>query len=217
MTVDDKSNGTAFSDAGHDHKSERFRAVIAAIDAANEADPARIVVNGASRGAAALYGERMTAWLDRLAPAVGELLHIAVRAQHLERFKLPRSAYPMDKPGYYRWRNEQKRRHGARLTELMTASGYSEDAAARAAAMVRKENLRADPETQLLEDCACLVFLQYEFAGFAAPHADEKVIDIVAKTWAKMSDLARAEALKLDLPAHLAPLVEAAVTRHAAA
>ena len=194
---------------------ERLKEVISAIDAANDADPTRITKNGTTCGAARLYGERMTAWLQALAPEASELLQIAVRAQHLERFKLPRSAFPMGKPGYFRWRNEQKRRHAARLTELMNAAGYNDEEADRAAAMVRKDNLRFDPEVQLMEDCACLVFLQYEFAGFAAPHPDEKVIDILAKSWAKMSERARAEAVKLNLPDHLAPLVQQAVARHA--
>lgn len=195
--------------------NDRLKKVISAIDAANDADPTRIAENDTTYGAARLYGKRMTAWLQTLTHEPGELLQIAVRAQHLERFKLPRSAFPMGKPGYFRWRNEQKRRHAARLTELMMAAGYSEEEADRAAAMVRKEHLRSDPEVQLLEDCACLVFLQYEFADFAAPHMDEKVIDILAKTWVKMSEHARTEALKLNLPASLAPLVQQAVARHA--
>ena len=192
----------------------RFEAVIAAIDAANDADPTRITVDGDPRAAATIYGERMSVWLARLAPDAGELLRIAVRAQHLERFKLPRSAYPMDKAGYFRWRNEQKRRHGERLTELMLAAGFDEAEAARASAIVRKTNPRTDADVQLLEDCACLVFLEYEFAPFAAPHEPEKITDILAKTWAKMSPLAHSEALKLPLPAHLAPLVHNAVLRH---
>ena len=194
--------------------TDRFDAVVAAIDAANDADPTRITVDGEQRPAATVYGERMSAWLARLAPEAGELLRIAVRAQHLERFKLARSAYPMDKPGYFRWRNEQKRRHGARLAELMRDAGFDEAEAGRAAAIVRKENLRADPDAQLLEDCACLVFLEYEFAPFAASHEPEKITDILAKTWAKMSPLAHSEALKLPFPAHLAPLVQNAVLRH---
>jgi hypothetical protein len=192
---------------------EHLERVISAIDVANDADPTRITENGATYGAARLYGERMTAWLQKLTPEPSELLQIAVRAQHLERFTLPRSAYPMGKPGYFRWRNEQKRRHAARLTELMKAAGYSDEEADRAAAIVRKENLRFDPEVQLLEDCACLVFLQHEFADFAVSHPDEKVIDILAKSWAKMSKRAQEEASKLDLPHHLVPLVQQAVAR----
>lgn len=195
---------------------ERLEKVISAIDTANDADPTRITQNGTTYGAARLYGERMTAWLQKLMPEPGELLQIAVRAQHLERFTLPRSAFPMGKPGYFRWRNEQKRRHAARLAELMKTAGYSDEEADRAAAIVQKEKLRSDPEVQLLEDCACLVFLQYEFADFAAPHPDEKVIDILAKSWAKMSEQARTEALKLDIPTSLVPLVRQAVARSAA-
>ena len=191
--------------------SERLNAVIAAIDAANDADPTRVTIDGKECGAAMLYGERMTVWLERLAPDAGELLQLAVRAQHLERFKLPRSEYPMDKPGYFRWRNEQRRRQSVRLTELMLSAGYSEEEAARSAAIVRKENLQKDAEVQLLEDCACLVFLQYESADFVAKHEEEKVIDILRKTWGKMSEQGHEEALKLDMPPELLSLVKKAL------
>lgn len=192
----------------------RFEKVIAAIDAANDADPTHTQVNGVSRPAETLYGERMSAWLAQLAPDAGELLRIAVRAQHLERFKLPRADYPLGKAGYYRWRNEQKARHALRVAEIMRDAGYDEAEAKRVSAIVRKENLRGDAEVQLLEDCACLVFMEFYFADFAKPYPDDKIIDIVAKTWKKMSPVARSEALNLPLPDDLLPLVCTAVTQN---
>lgn len=194
--------------------SGRFEKVVAAIDAANDADPTELSVNGAMRPAETLYGERMSAWLARLIPDAGELLRIAVRAQHLERFKLPRADYPQGKPGYYRWRNEQKRRHAMRIAEIMRDAGYTDAEAERVSAIVRKENLAADAEVQLLEDCACLVFMEFYFADFATQHPADKIIDIVAKSWKKMSAKARSEAMKLPLPEDLAPLVHAAITQH---
>ncbi len=187
--------------------SERLDRIFAAIDAANAADPTFIEIDGEQWPAEQLYGERMSAWLDRFAPEAGELVKIAVRAQHLERFKLPRSDFPMDRAGYHRWRNEQKRRHAMRVAELMREAGYSDAEAERVGAIVRKERLRVDPEAQLLEDVACLVFLTHYFASFAAQREEDKLVAIIAKTWRKMSPAAREEALRLPLPEHLAPLV----------
>lgn len=196
--------------------SERLTRVLSEIDAANGADPHLIEVDGEMRPAEQVYGERMSAWLARFAPEANDLVQIAVRAQHLERFRLPRSAYPMDKPGYHRWRNEQKRRHAERVAEIMTANGYDPAEAERVAAIVRKENLKRDPDVQLLEDIACLVFMEFYFAPFAHDHEDDKIVGIVAKTWLKMSEKAHEAALALPLPERLAPLVHEGVARASA-
>jgi hypothetical protein len=195
--------------------SDRLAQVFAAIDAANAEDPARIETGEAERPYAVFYGERMTAWLARLVPDASEALKIAVRAQHIRRFDIPRSAYPMDKPGYHAWRNRLKDHHADLTARLMAEAGYGADDIARARSIVRKERLKRDPEAQALEDCACLVFLENEFVPFAAKHEDAKVVDIVAKTWVKMSDAGHAAALGLlpALPARLQELVGQAVTR----
>ena len=94
------------------------------IDEANAADPALEADEaGNARPAALLYGERMSAALDGFQPDAPETLRIACRAQHLERWKLPRAEYPMTKPGYHAWRNEQKRRHGVRAGDRVWVSG----------------------------------------------------------------------------------------------
>ncbi|MBA5778766.1 DUF4202 domain-containing protein [Stappia sp. F7233] len=193
--------------------SERLTKVHSEIDAANGADPNLIEVDGEARPAEQVYGERMSGWLDRFAPDANELVRIAVRAQHLERFRLPRSAYPMDKPGYHRWRNEQKRRHAERIAGIMTANGYTSEEAERVASIVRKENLKRDPDVQLLEDVACLVFMQFYFASFARDHEADKIVGIVARTWVKMSEKAHEAALALPLPEDLAPLVHRGIAQ----
>ena len=126
-----------------------------------------------------------------------ELLKIAVRAQHVRRFDIPRSSYPMDRPNYHAWRNALKRHHAEVVGGLMAEVGYSAEEIARVGQIVRKEGLKRDPETQTLEDCACLVFLEFEFAPFGEKYTDEKVVDIVAKTWAKMSENGHKAALAL--------------------
>lgn len=188
---------------------DRFDRVVALIDEANAADPHRIVDGGIERPAELVYGERMSARLAAFRADASEALRVAARAQHLERWKLPRSAYPMDKAGYFRWRNEQKRRHAERVAALMEAAGYDAAAGERVQSLVRKENLKRDAEAQALEDVACLVFLEHYLADFAAGRDAGQLADIVAKTWRKMSAAAHRAALDLlpALPADLAATV----------
>ncbi|MFQ5467355.1 MAG: DUF4202 domain-containing protein [Kiloniellaceae bacterium] len=192
----------------------RLSAVRAAIDAANARDPNRVTFEGADEAAEVVYGRRMSRALERLYPAASEHLAIAARGQHIERWTSPRAAYPMTREGYLRWRAELKRFHARRVGALMAQVGYTPEDIARVEALIRKHRLKRDPEAQALEDVVCVVFLEDYFADFAARHDERKVIDIVRKTWAKMSPHGRAAALALNLPAGARRLVEAALAEH---
>lgn len=189
----------------------RFEQAIAMIDEANAADPNRILVDGAEHPAEVVYGERMSATLDRLLPDAPELLRLAARAQHIRRWSVPRSAYPMDRAGYHRWRNDLKRKHAEWTAEILGRCGYDAAEIARAGALIRKENLRGDTEAQTLEDVACVVFLQHYALDFAAKHEDEKLIEILRKTWGKMSECGRAAALDAPLAAPIRVLLDRAL------
>lgn len=181
--------------------SDRLSSVFAAIDAANAQDPKQ--EDGAP--ATLLYGQRMTTELEALSPRASEILQIAARGQHIERWKVARSSYPEGRAGYLKWRRDQGRAHGERLGELMDDAGFDGADCDRVGVLLRKEGLKRDPEVQMLEDTICMVFLRYYFADFAAKHPHEKVVDIVAKTARKMSASGRARALdSFDLPADLA-------------
>jgi len=161
-----------------------------------------------------VYADRIEAWVVRLVPAADDVLRLAARCQHLERFEVPRSTYPEGKAGYHAWRRSLYTRQSERCRELLLGVGFAAEDAARAAKWVAKDGLQTDPGTQALEDAACLVFLENEIAEFAAEHADyprEKLIDILRKTWRKMSPAAQAAALALELPASTAALVQEAV------
>jgi hypothetical protein len=179
---------------------ERFHEAVARIDAANAADPNRTAVNGAQVPHELHYARRMTEWLDRLEPAASEALRLAVRCQHLCRWMIPRADFPMTRAGYHQWRTTLGRFHADQAAEFLRAVGYDEPTVARVQSLVRKEGLKTDPETQALEDVACLVFLEDELADFAARHDGEKVVAILRKTWGKMSPRGREAAMALDLP-----------------
>lgn len=174
---------------------------LALIDAANGADPTQ---DGTSP-AALVYGQRMSAELDRLFPDASDVLRIAARGQHVERWLLPRTEYPEGREGYLAWRREQARRHGLRVAGLMAEAGYDAAAQARVGVLLRKEGIKRDPEVQALEDVICLVFLRWYFQPFAAKHTPDAVVKIVEKTARKMSPEGRARVLdEFDLPAPLA-------------
>lgn len=181
--------------------------VLHAIDTINTADINTTIVDGISHPKELLYGQNMSACLAKYWPNASEHLQIAVRAQHVQRWHLKRVDFAEGKKGYLTWRKELGIFHAATAKSLMLAHGYSEVAAETTAAIIRKEDLKSNSESQTLEDVACLVFLQYYFDEFAAKHKEEKIIRIVQLTWRKMSDQGHEIALGLTLPPHLAKLV----------
>jgi len=187
---------------------EKFAEVLKAIDAANAADPEAAMEGAVSHPAALLYGWRMSAELVAFCAQASEHLRIAVRGQHIERWKLARASYRQGREGYLAWRLDQGRYHADRVAGLMRDAGYAPDDCGRVARIIRKVGIKRDAEVQVLEDVAALVFLRWYFAGFAAGRDPGQVYRIVAKTARKMSAEGRAVAAGLDLPAELALALE---------
>ena len=181
------------------------------IDAAHAADPVRA---GDGRAAELVYGERIEAWVVRLVPDAAPHLCLAARAQHLERWITPRATFPDGKAGYLAWRRSLYTKQAERARALLLAAGVPVAEAAEVATWVSKTDLKKNVGAQALEDAACLVFLENEIGAFATQHADyprEKFVDILRKTWRKMSPRAQEFALALALPAGIAALVREAV------
>lgn len=181
------------------------------IDSAHAADPQR---HADGRPAELVYAERMEAWVARVAAEPTPLLRLAARCQHLERWSVPRASFPEGKVGYLNWRRSLYTKQAERARALLLEAGVPAADAAEVATWVSKTGLKTNAGTQALEDAACLVFLENEIGTFAAQHADyprEKFVEIIKKTWRKMSPRAQELALGLDLPAGIAALVRDAV------
>jgi len=174
--------------------TQRFEAALRRFDEENSRDPNR--ENGQPREL--LYAQRLTDWVLRLCPDASEELRLAARCQHVCRWKIPRASYPMTRPGYLKWRADLKKFHAQRAGEILCEVGYDESVIHRVQDLNLKKYFPADPETRVLEDALCLVFLQFQFADLAAKTAEDKTINALQKSWQKMSDAARAEALKLE-------------------
>jgi tRNAThr (cytosine32-N3)-methyltransferase len=181
------------------------------IDAAHAGDPAR-APDG--RPAELVYADRVEAWVARLVPEATPLLRLAARCQHLERWSVPRASFPMDKPGYHAWRRGLYVKQAERARALLLEAGVGAAEAADVATWVSKSGLKTNPGTQALEDAAVLVFLENEIGAFAAQHEEyprEKFVDILRKTWRKLSPAAQQAARQLDLPPAIAGLVRDAI------
>jgi hypothetical protein len=156
----------------------------------------------------------MSDWLARLYPQASVALQLAARAQHIRRWEHPRSAYPMDRAGYHRWRTALYQFHADTTAEILRKTGFDEPTIDRVRSLLKKERLKTDPETQALEDVICVVFLENYFADFAAKHAEEKVIHILRRTWAKMSPVGRDAAVKIPMSAESAALIGKALAEN---
>ena len=192
---------------------DRFSDAVERIDAANGADPESEEVDGRLVPKALLYGRRMSACLEDLAPDASEALRLAVRCQHIQRWKIPRSEFPVGRLGYRQWRTELAWYHAQTAGSILRDVGYDDGLVERVQSLVRKERFKADPEAQTLEDVACLVFLRYYLPAFAEKQTEEKLVGILAKTWKKMSDAGRAAARGVVLSPALRSLLDRAVRR----
>ena len=195
-----------------DVRSER---AIARFDAANAQDPNTEIVDGLARPKELVYAERMTAMLARFAPAASEVLRLAARCQHIERWKIPRTDFAPGRIGYLQWRKKLNKFHAQVAGDILRDVGYDEATIERVGALLKKEALKLDADAQALEDVVALVFLESYLAGFVAAHAEyepARFADILAKTAKKMSPRGRAAALTLiALPPALAPAVRSAM------
>ena len=196
--------------------SNRLTQTLKLIDDANRQDPNEVIIDGKPWPKELLYGQRMSDMLERFKPDADDEMKIAVRAQHIQRWKSPRSDYPMDRPGYLQWRTHLYKFHADTVGELMRQVGWPEESIERVKKAVGKRGIKVNPDSQLLEDIADLVFLEHYMEAFVEKHPEydeEKWIDIIRKTWKKMSEEAQQFALagKIRLPEHLAPLVQKAV------
>lgn len=198
-------------------KTSAFDKAFALIDTANSQDPNQVSAEGKEWPKELLYSNRMSDMLWRYAPGADDAMKLAIRSQHIQRWKSPRNAYPMDRIGYLKWRKDLYKIQGNAVAELIEQAGYGADVIERIKTAVAKKNIKGNPDTQLLEDVADLVFLEYyllEFVGKHPEYSEEKWIDIIQKTWHKMSELAREFSLsgQLDLPESLVPLIKKAVS-----
>lgn len=185
---------------------------IARFDAMNAQDPNKIFVLGTERPRELVLAEYLSKWVNEVDSSPSDALILAARCQHLMRWTVPRSDYPEGRVGYLKWRKDLSKRHADLAGEVLKELGFSESVVQQVRSINLKEGLKTNPDSQKMEDALCLSFLEHEFSAFAAKHPDDKVIDIVQKTWRKMSERGHQLALELPLEGRAKELVGRALT-----
>lgn len=195
--------------------NSKLRRCLNEFDQLNAQDPNTELHNDSPVAKELLYSQRMTARLAVFNPNASELLKLAAHAQHIQRWKSPRSNYPEGRSGYMLWRKELGAFHAEVASEVMQNHGYSETDCLRVTELLQKKNLKRDPEVQCLEDVICLVFIEHYLLDFVHKYSDnyseEKLFKIVQKTWKKMSATGHAAALDLSLDDDLFTLIKRAL------
>ena len=193
-------------------QSEKFNKAIQLFDEANSSDPNTEIFEGKEFPKELLYAMRMTEQLNKFAPNSSEALQLTVRCQHICRWEIPRDSYEMNRVGYLNWRKDLKDFHAKKASEILKSVGYDDEVIDDVAFLLLKKQLKKNADTQTLEDVICLVFLDFYFLKFSEKYSEEKLIDIVQKTWRKMSDKGHEAALELNLPASALALITKALS-----
>lgn len=180
-----------------------------AFDAYNANDPVVETENGTAIAKELLYAKRMTRKLLDYVPQANECLQLAARSQHIGRWEIGRGKYPMNKKGYFQWRNELKKHHASITSQILNNCGYDQDSVNKVCSLLLKNSENLD--AQVLEDVICLVFLEYYVDEFASKHEDSKVVDILRKTAKKMSPQAFEAVSQVPLSNRIKNLINEAV------
>lgn len=198
-------------------KQSILETAIALIDAANSEDPNQVSVDDETWPKELLYSHRMSDMLQRYKAGADDVAQLAMRGQHIQRWKVPRSDFPMTRQGYHKWRTHLYKFHAQAVAALMQQSGYAVEEINRVELAVSKQSLKDNADTQLLEDISALVFIEHYMLDFATKHPEydeEKWLSIIKRTWDKMTEEAQQFALagNIQLPQSLLPLIQKAVS-----
>lgn len=167
-------------------------------DAYNRQSPETITFEGTSYPLEYFYALQLHEWVKKLTPEASEALLLASRSQHIGRWEIARSSYPEGRVGYLKWRSDLSKFHAAKAAELLSSLGYDQETIDRVTDIIQKKRLKHDPEVQTIENALCLVFLQFQYDDLISKHSEEKIIDILRKTWAKMTEPGQTAALGLS-------------------
>jgi len=180
-------------------------------DAYNRKDPVSITIGSETYPAAYFYSTQVYNWIKKLEPAPEEALLLASRCQHIGRWEIPRSTYPQGRAGYLQWRKALARFHAETAASMLVEAGYEADIIDEVKAIILKNNIKSSHNTQVMENALCLVFLQFQYEDFIKDYDDSKMINILKKTWAKMSSPGREAALTLSFSDRGKRLIEQAL------
>ncbi len=190
---------------------DRFKKAIQLFDEANSNDPHTEISEGKEYPKELLYAMRMTHKLNEFEPNASVEVQLAVRCQHICRWEISRGSYEINRKGYLSWRRDLAKFHAVKASGILKEVGFDDSVIEKVAFLLQKKQLKKNEETQLLEDVICLIFLENYFENFSEKYSESKLIDIVQKTWAKMSDKGHEWALKINFSKKSLNLIQKAI------
>lgn len=190
----------------------KFKLALQLFDEANSHDPVKEFDGNKEIPKELLYAIRMTETLEAFEPNAPESVKLAARCQHICRWEIPRDSYEMNRVGYLTWRKDLTKFHAEKASKLLSKAGYDEDMINRVGFLLQKKQLKKNEDTQLLEDVICLVFLRYYFERFSKKYDEHKLIEILKKTWAKMSSKGQKAALKIPYSKVASEIIQKALS-----
>lgn len=164
----------------------------------NKQGPEQLVWNGQSFPAEFFYAVELYNWVRKIEPGANEFLLLASRSQHIGRWEIPRSDYPEGRTGYLKWRSDLGKFHAAKAGEILESVGYTTEEIERVQQIIQKQRLKLDADVQVIENALCLVFLEFQYDDLIRKLSEEKMINVLRKTWKKMSKAGHDAALKLQ-------------------
>jgi hypothetical protein len=176
----------------------RERAALERFQAAHFEDARTILVNGVVVPWSVHYHGRLAHWVRSFDPDASLPLRLAAACQHIRRWTVSRGDYEAGRRGYRRWRSDLAQMHARTARQVLEEVELDEATITRVEALVRKVGLARDPEVQVFEDAICMVFFELDYADLVAKHDDAKLVDILRRTWEKMSPQGRGAALALS-------------------
>lgn len=185
----------------------------ARMNAENAADPNSVDTPSGRKPRELWMADRLEHWVRQVAGSPSTALLLAARCQHLMRWRIPRSDYDQGRIGYLKWRKDLAKMHADGAAEILHTIGFDQATIQAVREINLKQNLKTSVDVQAMEDALCLCFLEQEYADFARKHEDAKVVEIVEKTWRKMSPAGQELALTLPLHGRPAELVRRALAK----
>ncbi len=192
--------------------STKFKQAIQLFDKANSKDPFEETSNGKTLPKELLYAQRMSHQLNAFEPNASEAVQLAARCQHICRWEIPRDSYEKNRIGYLKWRKDLNKFHAKKASGILKIVGYDDTLIDKVTFLLQKKQLKKNKNTQLLEDVICLVFLNFYFEKFSTKYSEIKLIDILQKTWSKMSENGHKAALKINFSENALALIKKAIS-----
>ncbi len=149
-----------------------------------------------------IFCQRVEDWIQKLTSSPSEALILSAWGHVLYRWAVPRESYPQNTSGYHQWRRAQAQKSAEETNKILIEEKGSDELQKKVRTLILKTTFPQDPESRVLEDATCLVFLETKLEEYISQWDETKTIRILKGTLEKMTP----QAIQLALKVPLSPL-----------